>query len=34
MTEIIRAETRLDKASYDIDVVTFEVLRSLFDYAE
>ena len=33
MTEIIRAETRLDKASYDIDVVTFEVLRSLFDYA-
>ncbi|MEM6683262.1 MAG: hydantoinase B/oxoprolinase family protein [Pseudomonadota bacterium] len=33
MTEIIRAETGLDAPDYDLDVVTFEVLRSLFDYA-
>lgn len=33
MTEIIRAETRLEGTNYGVDPVTFEVLRSLFEYS-
>ena len=33
MTEIIRADTRLEGTNYGVDPVTFEVLRSLFEYS-